>query len=86
MAIIKCPECGKEISDKAKTCIHCGCPIEDIGITDIIKIKVSALKAPTGFSGNQKVTISAHGVSLWEGQVDEVAELHIDKATEITVK
>ena len=28
MALIKCNECGKEISDKAKTCIHCGCPIE----------------------------------------------------------
>lgn len=24
MAIIKCPECGQEISDKAKKCIHCG--------------------------------------------------------------
>ena len=24
MALIKCPECGKEISDKAKECIHCG--------------------------------------------------------------
>ena len=22
--IIKCPECGKKISDKAKFCIHCG--------------------------------------------------------------
>ena len=27
MALIKCPECGKEISDKAKACIHCGFPI-----------------------------------------------------------
>lgn len=27
MALIKCSECGKEISDKAKTCIHCGNPI-----------------------------------------------------------
>lgn len=24
MAIIKCPECGQDISDKAKKCIHCG--------------------------------------------------------------
>lgn len=24
MALIKCPECGKEISDKAKKCIYCG--------------------------------------------------------------
>lgn len=28
MALIKCPECGKKISDKATACIHCGCPIE----------------------------------------------------------
>ena len=24
MALIKCSECGKEISDKAKLCPHCG--------------------------------------------------------------
>ena len=28
MALINCPECGKEISDKAKNCIHCGYPME----------------------------------------------------------
>lgn len=28
MPLIKCPDCGREISDKAKSCIHCGCPIE----------------------------------------------------------
>ena len=28
MALIKCNECGKEISDKAKVCVNCGCPIE----------------------------------------------------------
>ena len=27
MALIKCPECGKEISDKANACIHCGYPL-----------------------------------------------------------
>jgi hypothetical protein len=27
MALIKCEECGREISDKAAACIHCGCPI-----------------------------------------------------------
>ena len=30
MALIKCPECGKEISDKAKACIHCGYPLENV--------------------------------------------------------
>ena len=27
MALIKCPECGKEISDKSDRCIHCGYPL-----------------------------------------------------------
>ncbi len=29
MALIKCPECGKEISDKAPACIHCGLPLKE---------------------------------------------------------
>ena len=28
MSLIICSECGKEISDKATACIHCGCPIK----------------------------------------------------------
>lgn len=27
MALIKCPECGREISDKSEQCIHCGYPL-----------------------------------------------------------
>lgn len=27
MALINCPECGKEVSDKSEKCIHCGYPI-----------------------------------------------------------
>lgn len=29
MALIKCSECGKEISDKSKVCINCGSPIKE---------------------------------------------------------
>ncbi len=29
MALIKCPECGKEISDKSTVCIHCGYPLQE---------------------------------------------------------
>ncbi len=28
MALINCSECKREISDKAKSCPHCGCPIK----------------------------------------------------------
>ncbi len=30
MALIKCPECGKDISDKAEICVNCGIKISDI--------------------------------------------------------
>ena len=29
MALIKCPECENQVSDKAGSCPHCGCPIAD---------------------------------------------------------
>lgn len=28
MAIIKCPECGRDVSSQAKECVHCGCKIK----------------------------------------------------------
>lgn len=31
MALITCKECGQQISDKATTCIHCGCPLNEAG-------------------------------------------------------
>lgn len=31
MALIKCNECGHEVSDKASMCPNCGCPIESLG-------------------------------------------------------
>lgn len=30
MALINCPECNKEISDKAMTCPNCGYPVQEI--------------------------------------------------------
>ena len=49
MSLVKCPECGKEISDKSNTCIHCGYPIEQ----DIIQNKYDeAKKIPCENCGN----------------------------------
>ena len=28
MAMIKCKECGKDISDTAKICVNCGAPLK----------------------------------------------------------
>lgn len=34
MALIKCSECGKEISDRASSCPHCGCPV--VGTEELV--------------------------------------------------
>lgn len=30
MALIKCPECGKDVSSLSETCIHCGFPLKHV--------------------------------------------------------
>lgn len=30
MALIKCPECGKEISDRSSACVNCGYPLSEL--------------------------------------------------------
>ncbi len=32
MALIKCPECQKEISEQATSCPNCGCPISPVKV------------------------------------------------------
>lgn len=33
MPLINCPDCSKEVSDRAASCIHCGCPISGVDTT-----------------------------------------------------
>lgn len=44
MALIKCPECGKEISDKASNCPNCGCPMQTQEIKIIPSQEMSVIK------------------------------------------
>lgn len=41
MALIKCPECGKDVSDKANACIHCGCPLTNNEQNDDVIVPLS---------------------------------------------
>ncbi len=43
MALIKCSECGREISDKAAACPFCGCPVHLINnnsYTVVLEVQV----------------------------------------------
>lgn len=40
MALINCPECGKEVSDKIEFCIHCGFPLRELSECEEEKVRV----------------------------------------------
>lgn len=88
MALIKCPECGKEISNKAKACIHCGCPLDEINPSGTVRIKMpnNVVKGFAGlFSERNATIINNKGDILWEGQHGENASFVINEPTQIFI-
>lgn len=78
MALIKCPECGKQISDRAASCPNCGCPIGNAPTS----IKVRAL------SDDRKVkrmVFKIGGRTVEEVPIGSVATISIDRPTTIDV-
>ena len=75
MAMIKCPECGNMVSDKAPNCINCGSPIK---INKSVKIKVPYFK--TGMLGNKscEIELTGGGKRLWSGISGGVASFEIE--------
>ena len=62
MALIKCPECGKEISDKALKCPQCGYPLKGDDIADNITSGVNTQKGSDSKNILIKIKESIHRV------------------------
>ena len=41
MAIVSCPECGKQVSDRASACPNCGCPITEAQPSNVAKLYIA---------------------------------------------
>lgn len=54
MALISCPECGREISDKVKACPHCGFPFQSDEETDVASLPPQQVEL-TGVNLKKKV-------------------------------
>ena len=64
MSLINCPECNKEVSEKAKTCPNCGHPIkENIFFIKLNKLK-NELDPPESFSDLPSVKRKKGGTNL----------------------
>ena len=82
MALIKCPECGQMVSDKAKTCIHCGSPLGEPDYTVRIKTpkdERAIVKVPYEFANDSTGEILG---SVFQNQV---FTLKVDKPIKIRV-
>lgn len=54
MALIKCPECGKEVSSEATSCPYCGYPIKDKDAGDGLGKKLETYYAESGATKKQE--------------------------------
>lgn len=80
MALIKCEECGKEVSDKAKACPNCGCPIASLNPAGTVNIKVC-----NGLAGTVKIFNVDTEELLWSGKAGTIATFEVSGITEIGI-
>ncbi len=81
MAMIPCPECGSEISDKAPTCPKCGVPIASA--PKEVLIHFERLK---GQILNIGVTVSTGGKVIAKGKQGDTLRIPCVSSMEIEVK
>ena len=48
MALIKCPECGRDISDAAAACPMCGFPLDRLKTEDVRVVRTAVPAASAG--------------------------------------
>lgn len=79
MSLIKCPECGKQVSDKASSCPGCGYPIAG----SPAGIKVRCLS--DDYKVKYMIFLSG-GCELARVPIGAVATINISKPTTITIR
>lgn len=75
MAMIKCPECGNMVSDKAPTCIYCGTPLQ---VNKSIKIKIPRFVTGMMSQNASEAELSCNDRILWKGFSGQVASFEIE--------
>ncbi len=85
MAMILCPDCGKDVSSLAIACPHCGFPVSAVSGNGFVYIKT-----PIHIEGNatklyrKPVTISGKNVK-WIGELGSCARFLVDGPTNIYI-
>ena len=80
MALIFCPECGRQVSDRAAACVNCGCPLAGLNPAGTVSVAVNG-------PGMVQMYIFDMGTGdiLWTGRNGEVAKFNVNGETEISI-
>lgn len=78
MALIKCPECGKEVSDAAAACPQCGFPISSLRTDGTVMIKIFG-----GLGGTVTILDYSTEKPIWRGCAGDTAVFNIPKPTRV---
>lgn len=78
MALVKCPDCGREVSSNAKACPQCGCPIIELRTDGPVRIKLTSQLA-----GTVKILNMENDDLLWSGKPGSVASFRVSAPTRI---
>ena len=89
MALIKCPECGREISDRAAVCPVCAYPIMENSADGDVQIKLpnSVVADKGNFLAKRECCIGSRTTKeiLWQGKPVEYVKFHITTAHDIVI-
>jgi flagellar basal body-associated protein FliL len=97
MALIKCSECGKEISDKAKMCVNCGNPIKkektkrpkkkNILIVIIILV-IAIIGIIIGICVSNKDITGSYEILIIDtlGEIEELGKLYVYENNECLIE
>lgn len=78
MALIKCPDCGKQISSQAASCPNCGCPIANRPTT----VKIRCLSDDRHV---KRMKFAIGGRVVAEAPLGSVATITINEPTTVDV-
>lgn len=67
MALITCPECGKEVSDQAQNCIHCGFPLKKTSESDATKPSIDLPEKKQADTASSKATANTQNSGCTKG-------------------
>lgn len=91
MAMVRCPECGKPVSDRALACPDCGCPLkgEDSGLAKLIFYRkgfASPFQTMIVLNDNGTALCNEFRVSSLTKKMEEEMEISIVGPTSITIE